>query len=180
MLCHCSDYVTIGPSQMRVVVGEHDRSKTEGTESIWAIDRVFIHPYYDVGKQYTNDIALIRLKGSIEYRREVASVCLPKTEVLPGTQCVATGWGQTRGEYHSSLPQQSYWPNYYQITTVRLPWPQFHTFQLLWKGDMTVLLSYKIEIISCQLKCTLLPIFFRMLRLFRISGFVCICCSYKL
>jgi len=90
---------------MRVVVGEHNRSKTEGTESIWAIDRIFIHPYYDVGKSHTNDIALIRLKGSIEYRREVAPLCLPKTEVLPGTQCVATGWGQTRGGYHSSLQQ---------------------------------------------------------------------------
>ncbi|KAI0236768.1 hypothetical protein LSAT2_012696 [Lamellibrachia satsuma] len=92
---------------MRIVVGEHNRTKPEGTESVWAIDRIFKHPNYNVGKRHTNDIALIRLKGSLEYRREVAPVCLPETEILPGTVCVATGWGRTRGTQLSLVAPRS-------------------------------------------------------------------------
>lgn len=84
-------------SQLRVIVGEHNRSISEGTESTLTIDRVVRHPFYSKGKFRNNDIALVRLKGSLVYRREVAPVCLPVTEISPGTVCVATGWGLTRG-----------------------------------------------------------------------------------
>ncbi|KAI0221267.1 Trypsin-2 [Lamellibrachia satsuma] len=88
-------------SQLRVIVGEHNRSISEGTESTLTIDRVVRHPFYSKGKFRNNDIALVRLKGSLVYRREVAPVCLPVTEISPGTvrapiiatqTCNGTGW----------------------------------------------------------------------------------------
>ena len=62
------------------------------------VEHFFVHPLYRVGLVMKNDIALIRLKSSIPFCREVAPVCLPKANVSPGTICVTTGWGDTRGE----------------------------------------------------------------------------------
>ncbi|KAI0218623.1 Chymotrypsinogen B, partial [Lamellibrachia satsuma] len=86
-------------SQLRVIVGEHNRSHSEGTESTLAIDRILRHPLYSKGTFRNNDIALVKLKSSLEYCREVAPVCLPVTDISPGTVCVTTGWGRTRGRY---------------------------------------------------------------------------------
>ena len=63
------------------------------------VENCFIHPLYKTGDWLNNDIALIRLKSSIPFCREVAPVCLPKVDVSPGKICVATGWGNTRGGY---------------------------------------------------------------------------------
>ena len=84
-------------SQMHVIVGEHNRSRSEGTESTLAIEKIVMHPRYSNDKFRNNDIALVRLKGRIKYSRKVAPVCLPMTDVSPATVCVATGWGVTRG-----------------------------------------------------------------------------------
>ncbi|KAK2163000.1 hypothetical protein NP493_1488g00000 [Ridgeia piscesae] len=93
-------------SQMHIIVGKHNRSRTEGTESSFAIDKIVMHPRYSKYKFRNNDIALVRLKGSIKYRREVAPVCLPVTDVSPGTVCVATGWGLTRGTGDNTVLRQ--------------------------------------------------------------------------
>ena len=90
-------------SQLRVIVGEHNRSHSEGTGSTLTIDRIVRHPLYSKGTFRNNDIALVKLKGSLEFRREVAPVCLPLTEISPGTVCVTTGWGRTRGRYSPCL-----------------------------------------------------------------------------
>ena len=86
-------------SQLRVVVGEHNRSNSEVSKMTFEVEHFFVHPLYRVGKYLNNDIALIRLKRSIPFCREVAPVCLPEANVSPGTICVSTGWGDTRGEY---------------------------------------------------------------------------------
>ena len=64
---------------------------------MFEVEQYFIHPLY--GGSPVNDIALIRLKSSISFCREVAPVCLPEVDVPPGKICVATGWGITRGGY---------------------------------------------------------------------------------
>ena len=63
------------------------------------VERYFIHPLYQIGSWVNNDIALIRLKSSIPFCREVAPVCLPEVDVSPGKICVTTGWGSTVGGY---------------------------------------------------------------------------------
>ena len=60
------------------------------------VEHFYVHPLYSA---HDNDIALLRLKSSIQFCREVAPVCLPEVDVSPGKICVATGWGRTRGGY---------------------------------------------------------------------------------
>ena len=85
-------------SQLRVLVGEHDLSVLEGTESSFAIKQMYMHPYYNTNTK-NNDIALIKIQGTFEFNLEVSSVCLPDSDIAAGTDCVTTGWGATRGEY---------------------------------------------------------------------------------
>ena len=94
-------------SQLRVVVGEHNRYKSDGTEVVFEVERFFIYPRH-IGSRVTNshDIALIRLKGRLEYNRQVAPVCLPKTDISPGALCVTTGWGLTKGGCDDRLGTQ--------------------------------------------------------------------------
>ena len=40
----------------------------------------------------------------MEYRTEVSPVCLPDADVAAGTECVATGWGDTKGENTRIFP----------------------------------------------------------------------------
>ena len=62
-----------------------------------------MHPSYDAQKN-VNDIALMRIEGTMEYRTEVSPVCLPDADVAAGTECVATGWGDTKGENTWIIP----------------------------------------------------------------------------
>ena len=62
------------------------------------IDGIFIHPDYKLGQEYDNNIALIKLKGSLEFRHEVAPVCLPETGISNGSECVTTGWIHSHGK----------------------------------------------------------------------------------
>ena len=85
-------------SQLRVIVGEHNLTLNEGTESTRTIDEIFIHPDYNLGREHDNDFALVKLKGSLEFRHEVAPICLPETGILSGTECVMTGWRHIHGK----------------------------------------------------------------------------------
>ena len=85
-------------SQLRVIVGEHNLTLDEGTESTRMIDGIFIHPDYTIGREHDNDFALVKLKNSIEFRHEVAPVCLPETEISNGSECVTTGWRHSHGK----------------------------------------------------------------------------------
>ena len=87
-------------SELRVVVGVHNRSKSEDSKMVFEVEHTFTHPLYESANGHNNDIALVRLKGSIEYCREVAPVCLPDEEVPPGKICMTTGWGDAKGGHH--------------------------------------------------------------------------------
>ena len=63
------------------------------------IDGIFIHPDYTLGREHDNDIALIKLKGNLEFRRQVSPVCLPETGTANGSMCVTTGWKHDHGKY---------------------------------------------------------------------------------
>ena len=86
-------------SELRVVVGEHNRSKSEDS-MVFEVEHTFTHPLFEGATGHNNDIALVRLKGSIEYCHEVAPVCLPDAEVPPGRICMTTGWGDAKGGHY--------------------------------------------------------------------------------
>ena len=83
-----------------VVLGEHDRSRTEGTEQEFSVDCVHIHRRYVKGVPYNNDIAVVKLKTSpghdVVINDFVMPACMPeKNEFRAGDICYVTGWGYT-------------------------------------------------------------------------------------
>ena len=49
-------------SRWRLVLGEHDVSKTEGTETFHSVTQVIRHPDFTVPTQtYSNDVALLKI-----------------------------------------------------------------------------------------------------------------------
>ncbi|KAI0223467.1 Ovochymase-1 [Lamellibrachia satsuma] len=100
---HCVESYTA--SQLRVLVGEHNRSVLEGTESSFAIKQIYMHPYYNTNTK-NNDIALIKIQGTFEFDLEVSSVCLPDSDIAAGTDCVTTGWGETRDKGDNTVLRQ--------------------------------------------------------------------------
>ena len=78
-------------------IGEHDLRFAEGNEQIIPIDKIIVHPSYnqDERPRYDYDVALVKLRDSINFNINVRPVCLPTMDFLPGTNCYVTGWGNT-------------------------------------------------------------------------------------
>lgn len=58
-------------------------------------DTVIVHPDYD-SKTLENDLALIKLKGSMPFREDIQPICLPAlNEDFTGLDGYAIGWGLT-------------------------------------------------------------------------------------
>ncbi|XP_062287869.1 chymotrypsin B-like [Scomber scombrus] len=81
-----------------VVLGEHDRSSTAEDVQVKRVSRVFRHPNYS-RSTINNDITLLKLSSPAQIERHVSSVCVAETadNFAPGTSCITTGWGLTRG-----------------------------------------------------------------------------------
>ena len=56
-----------------------------------------LHERYVPGATY--DVAVIRLPRPLRFNDYVQPVCLPSSPAAPGTNCIATGWGATKGKY---------------------------------------------------------------------------------
>ncbi|KAM6422458.1 elastase-1-like [Rhynochetos jubatus] len=92
---HCLGGVLEGATY-RVVLGEHDLTKVDGTEYSIDVNRVFIHEGWnpnDIANGY--DIALLRLQSSAYDNGFVEIAMLPpEGEILPNNfPCYLTGWG---------------------------------------------------------------------------------------
>ncbi|KFM63021.1 Transmembrane protease serine 6, partial [Stegodyphus mimosarum] len=101
---HC--FVQNGmPQVWRVHLGKHRKFFTDRYEQIRMVERIVVFP--DVTGQMVlrkvldldNDIALMKLNAPVKFTPFVSPACLPKQgyELKVGTQCMATGWGLTRG-----------------------------------------------------------------------------------
>lgn len=69
----------------KVRVGEHNMDQKEGTEQDIAVQKVFLHPKWDIGTKKTpngvkisttHDIALIQLSRPVKFTSNVKSLCL--------------------------------------------------------------------------------------------------------
>uniref|UniRef100_A0A672I1C9 Proproteinase E-like n=1 Tax=Salarias fasciatus TaxID=181472 RepID=A0A672I1C9_SALFA len=94
----------------RVVLGEHDMSRQEGTEQVRDVLRIVVHPSWDIDHVADgNDLALLKLDKSPVMNDSVALACLPPDgEILPhGTACYISGWGNlyTHGPMPDKLQQ---------------------------------------------------------------------------
>ncbi|CAD5120578.1 DgyrCDS9143 [Dimorphilus gyrociliatus] len=78
----------------RILVGEHDRSKTDRSQKYHKVDKLIIHENYDT-RGYHNDIALFKTTTEIKFNNEVQPICLTKEHVEADKLCFTTGWGAT-------------------------------------------------------------------------------------
>ncbi|KAM6900553.1 chymotrypsin-like elastase family member 1 [Xenentodon cancila] len=82
-------------SKYRVVVGDYDLYKYEGTEQTLMVENIIVHPGWteDFGKG--NDIALLKLATPVYGNGyvEIAHLPYPEQTLPHGFSCYITGWG---------------------------------------------------------------------------------------
>jgi len=80
-----------------IVVGEHDRTKREGSEATYQVDKIISHENYDQ-EAMNNDIAMIKLSKPVSFNKFVSPICLPKHKrnIPVGSKCFITGFGKIR------------------------------------------------------------------------------------
>jgi len=99
---HCLEDPSGGyfaPSQVSLVLGEHDQRVNDGFEQEMQVSRVIPHPDYDPSTS-ENDLALLELTTPATLNARVATVSLltsPGEDGLvdPGDMVTVTGWGDT-------------------------------------------------------------------------------------
>ncbi|KAK2726121.1 hypothetical protein QYM36_000544 [Artemia franciscana] len=94
-----------------IVMGEHDRTKDEGSEIKLKVEKVIIHEKF---KEYHNDLALMKLAAPVNTTEYIRIVCISDEiddEKFLGVKCIASGWGQSKfgGKldtilHHAELP----------------------------------------------------------------------------
>jgi len=84
----------INPDRIRLILGDHDRRHDEAHQQLKLIEKVFIHPHF-VKKTFNNDIALIKIKGEVDFSDFIRPVCLPHTDRSYNSQnTTVVGWGK--------------------------------------------------------------------------------------
>ena len=80
----------------RVVLGEHNTLRNEGTEQTFEVASILRHGSYS-SSTIENDIAIMELKETVTFNDYISPVCVTEGDVSAGTSCVTTGWGETEG-----------------------------------------------------------------------------------
>ena len=116
ILCLCVFFRSFWPHELRVIVGQGSLSVEDSEEMAFDIESTTVHPNWDQGVLYSNDIALVKLrrKGNgqgIDFSEKVGPVCLPSYDSpqKPGTECVVSGWGKTDGKSSIARPKPLLW-----------------------------------------------------------------------
>lgn len=83
-------------SKIRVILGDHDQFVTNETTAIMrAVSAIIRHRNFD-SNSYNHDIALLRLRKSVEFSRTIKPICLPLEKSDPaGVFGIVIGWGRT-------------------------------------------------------------------------------------
>lgn len=88
------------PSRLRLVLGEFNRGKLDGTETFIRVKRIVIHPRYN-GNGLANNIALLELEKPAKLNNHIRMVCIPKGKrdkalEKPMQYGTVAGWGSTK------------------------------------------------------------------------------------
>ncbi|XP_043113545.1 coagulation factor IXa [Puntigrus tetrazona] len=107
---HCLVGIQNGSFYIRV--GEHDVSKTEGTEQNLNVTRFVSHPLYNSKVSlYNHDVALLRLRNPIQFTLTVRPICLgplffSNSLLQSGSLATVSGWGRLRFQGRSAVTLQ--------------------------------------------------------------------------
>ncbi|XP_067831396.1 trypsin-like [Heptranchias perlo] len=77
---------------MKVLLGAHWLSKTDGSEELIGVESIYWNQEYDY-MTLDHDIMLIKLARTARVSEGIRPVNLPTECPLANTQCVASGWG---------------------------------------------------------------------------------------
>lgn len=105
---HCFQNHRLSMADYRVKVGDYDLERQDEDEQMFEIDTWRIHHNFKQGSQFSNDMAIVKLKPQnamgIQMSRFVTPACLPTstTPYSPGTKCQVSGWGLTDPDYDFS------------------------------------------------------------------------------
>lgn len=80
---------------MKVGLGAHNIEVLEGNEQFIKAAKIIVHPKYN-RKTLDNDIMLIKLDPPATLNNQVAAIPLPTRCAAVGTQCLISGWGNTK------------------------------------------------------------------------------------
>jgi len=77
----------------RVIVGDHDRSTSDGEQTI-AAREIILHPDFDILNPAENNFAIIKLASPVTFSDRVAPICLPTaTTNYDSVPATVAGWG---------------------------------------------------------------------------------------
>lgn len=90
---------TSKPGDFFVVLGEFNRTKFEGTEYKYTVQRIIRHSLYKADGQvdHDRDIALLKISPTVAMTNYIRTVCLPSENELDTDyyqDCFLTGWGR--------------------------------------------------------------------------------------
>jgi secreted trypsin-like serine protease len=92
---HCAK--GLSADRIFIVLGEHQLSANDGTEQVYTVDKIVVHPNFNPKEPHYNDIALIRLNRAVTFNDYVQTIDLPGlNDDFTGQNAVATGWGWTK------------------------------------------------------------------------------------
>merc|ERR1711936_841342 len=86
-----------GGSKFRVLLGEHDHCKAQGSFVLASV--VHKHPNFDIDSaSVDNDIAILKLSKDLTFSDKIKPVCLPTsaTKDYSGKASTVSGWGGTK------------------------------------------------------------------------------------
>ncbi|XP_030756473.1 protein masquerade [Sitophilus oryzae] len=93
---HCITKMVRSGDTIYVRVGDHDLTKKYGSPGAQTlqVETTYIHHNHN-SQTLDNDVALLKLKGSVELKEGVCLVCLPGRGVnkSAGQRCIVTGYG---------------------------------------------------------------------------------------
>ena len=106
-------YVTYRYDEVRITLGEHDRTKLDPNEKELIVKpkNVIMHPGYDRSTG-NDDIALIRLDSPLQWdtAKKLRPVCLATSPPPVESTSIVMGWGDTMhgkySRYHGRNPMQ--------------------------------------------------------------------------
>ncbi|XP_067601674.1 trypsin-like [Pseudorca crassidens] len=90
-------------SRMKVGLGAHNIEVLEGNEQFIKAAKIIVHPKFNK-RTLDNDIMLIKLDPPATLNNQVATIPLPTRCAAAGTQCLISGWGNTKSS-GSSFPE---------------------------------------------------------------------------
>ncbi|CAH1119221.1 unnamed protein product [Phaedon cochleariae] len=82
-------------SKIRIILGDHDASTTSDIPAkMRAVAAIIRHRNFDADT-YNHDIALLKLRKTVDFTKQIRPICIPKAADPAGRTGTVVGWGRT-------------------------------------------------------------------------------------